>query len=97
LARGSRRGQGDWAGSLLELDAGFGTLLDLLDGLGIVEDTLVVFAGDTGPEYVLLWRGTPGYWEGAYFAGARGSCARRAMSAGPAGPGRAVRVTRSGR
>jgi hypothetical protein len=66
-------GQGDWADSLLELDADFGTLLDLLDELGVGGDTLVVFAGDNGPEDVLLWRGSPGYWEGSYFAGGEGN------------------------
>jgi arylsulfatase len=68
-----KSGQGDWADSLLELDADFGTLLDLLDELGVAGDTLVVFAGDNGPEDVLLWRGTPGYWEGSYFAGGEGN------------------------
>jgi len=63
-----RTGQGDWADSLLELDTDFGRLLDLLDQLGIRNNTLVVFAGDNGPEDVLLWRGSPGYWEGSYFA-----------------------------
>jgi len=66
-------GQGDWADSLLELDTDFGTLLDLLDELGLAGNTLVVFAGDNGPEEVLLWRGTPGYWEGSYFAGGEGN------------------------
>jgi Sulfatase len=32
-----------------------------------------VFAGDNGPEDVVLWRGTPGYWEGSYFAGGEGN------------------------
>ena len=68
-----KTGQGDWADSLLELDADFGTLLDLLDELGIANDTLVVFAGDNGPEDTLLWRGSPGYWEGSYFAGGAGN------------------------
>ena len=68
-----RTGQGDWADSLLELDTDFGTLLDLLDELGIRDSTLVVFAGDNGPEDVLLWRGTPGYFEGSYFAGGEGN------------------------
>jgi arylsulfatase len=66
-------GQGAWADSLLELDTDFGTMLDLLDELGLGDDTLVVFAGDNGPEEVLLWRGTPGYWEGSYFAGGEGN------------------------
>jgi arylsulfatase A-like enzyme len=32
-----------------------------------------VFAGDNGPEEVQTWRGTPGYWEGSYFAGGEGN------------------------
>ncbi|WP_293401350.1 sulfatase-like hydrolase/transferase [Phenylobacterium sp.] len=65
--------QGDWADSLLELDADFGALLDLLEELSLTDDTLVVFAGDNGPEEVLLWRGSPGYWQGSYFAGGEGN------------------------
>jgi arylsulfatase len=68
-----KSGQGEWADSLLELDADFGTLLDLVDELGVAENTMVVFAGDNGPEEVLLWRGSPGYWEGSYFAGGEGN------------------------
>jgi arylsulfatase A-like enzyme len=68
-----RTGQGEWADSLLELDEDFGSLLDLLDELELTENTLVVFAGDNGPEEVLLWRGTPGYWEGSYFSGSEGN------------------------
>jgi arylsulfatase len=68
-----KTGQGDWADSLLELDTDFGTLLDLLEELGIADNTVVVFAGDNGPEEVLSWRGTPGYWEGSYFAGGEGN------------------------
>jgi arylsulfatase A-like enzyme len=66
-------GQGDWADSLVELDSDFGRLLDLLDELNVADDTLVIFAGDNGPEEVPLWRGTPGYWEGSYFAGGEGN------------------------
>lgn len=68
-----KTGQGDWADSLLELDTDFGALLDLLDELHLSDGTLVVFAGDNGPEDVLLWRGTAGYWTGSYFAGAEGN------------------------
>jgi arylsulfatase len=68
-----KSGHGEWADSLLELDSDFGTLLDLLDGLDAAADTLVVFAGDNGPEEVLLWRGSPGYWAGSYFAGGEGN------------------------
>lgn len=66
-------GNGEWADSLAELDGDFGALLDLIDELGIADDTLVVFAGDNGPEEVLTWRGTPGFWEGSYFAGGEGN------------------------
>src|SRR6201999_1280093 len=66
-------GQGEWADSLLELDSDFGTLLDLLAELDVADDTIVVFAGDNGPEEVQLWRGSPGYWEGSYFAGGEGN------------------------
>jgi arylsulfatase len=48
-------------------------LLDLLAELGIEGETIVVFAGDNGPEEVLLWRGSPGPWEGSYFAGGEGN------------------------
>jgi arylsulfatase len=68
-----RSGQGGWADSLLELDADFAALLDFLAEVGVAGDTLVIFAGDNGPEDVLLWRGTPGYWEGSYFAGGEGN------------------------
>jgi arylsulfatase len=64
---------GEWADSLLELDSDFATLLDLLDELDLADNTIVVFAGDNGPEEILLWRGTPGYWEGSLFAGGEGN------------------------
>jgi arylsulfatase len=68
-----KTGQGEWADSLLELDTGFGSLLNLLDELQLADTTLVVFAGDNGPEELLFGRGTPGYWEGSYFAGGEGN------------------------
>jgi arylsulfatase len=68
-----KTGQGDWADCLLQLDTDFGALLDLLDALDVSSNTLVVFAGDNGPEEVLLWRGSPGYFEGSYFAGGEGN------------------------
>lgn len=57
-----KTGRGDGADCLLELDSDFGTLLDLLETLDITDDTVVVFAGDNGPEDLLLWRGSPGYF-----------------------------------
>jgi arylsulfatase len=67
-----RSGSGEWADCLLELDADFGELLDALDRLGVADNTIVVFAGDNGPEEKLLWRGTPGPFDGSYFTGSEG-------------------------
>lgn len=71
-------GQGDWADSLLELDTDFGALLDLIDELDLAGDTLVVFAGDNGPEDVLLWRGTPGTGKARISPAGKATCAPRA-------------------
>jgi arylsulfatase A-like enzyme len=68
-----RTGHGDWADSLLQLDADFGTLLDYLTELGVADNTIVVFSGDNGPEEAAPWRGTAGYFEGSYFTGMEGS------------------------
>jgi arylsulfatase A-like enzyme len=68
-----KTGRGEWADSLLEMDTDFGTLLDYLKVLGIVDNTIVVFSGDNGPEEAEPWRGTAGYFEGSYFTGMEGS------------------------
>jgi arylsulfatase A-like enzyme len=68
-----KTGRGDWADSLLEMDSDFGTLLDYLKVLGVVDNTIVVFSGDNGPEEAEPWRGTAGYFEGSYFTGMEGS------------------------
>jgi arylsulfatase len=65
-------GNGEWADSLLELDTDFGDLLDALTELGVADDTIVVFAGDNGAEHNILWRGTPGVFEGSYFTASEG-------------------------
>jgi arylsulfatase A-like enzyme len=68
-----KTGRGDFADSLLELDSDFGALLDYLQELGVDDDTLVVFAGDNGPEELEPWRGSGGPWEGSYFTGMEAS------------------------
>jgi arylsulfatase len=68
-----RSGQGDWADCLLELDADFGAVLDMLEELGVAGNTIVVFSGDNGPEEIELWRGHPGFFDGSYFTGMEGS------------------------
>jgi arylsulfatase len=68
-----KSGQGEWADCLLELDADFGAILDTLDELRIVDNTIVVFSGDNGPEELEPWRGHPGFFDGSYFTGMEGS------------------------
>jgi arylsulfatase A-like enzyme len=68
-----KSGNGDWADSLLQLDGDFGELLDKIDGLGLRDNTIVVFAGDNGNEEMLLHRGTGGYFQGSYFTGMEAS------------------------
>jgi arylsulfatase len=67
-----KSGYGDWADCLLELDGDFGKMLDLLDELGVADNTIVVFAGDNGPEEMVLHRGTSGFYDGSYFTSSEG-------------------------
>lgn len=68
-----KSGHGDNADCLLQLDADFGTLLDTLRELDVEDETIVVFAGDNGPEQMEPWRGEAGFWDGSYFTGMEGS------------------------
>lgn len=67
-----KSGYGDWQDCLLEMDTDFGSLLDLLDELEVAANTIVVFAGDNGPEEMLLHRGVGGLYEGSYFTASEG-------------------------
>jgi arylsulfatase len=67
-----KSGYGDWADCLLELDGDFGKMLDLLDELGVADNTIVVFAGDNGPEEMMLYRGASGFYDGSYFTSSEG-------------------------
>ena len=75
VARQEFRGKssnGEWGDCLLQLDHDFGSLLDELEELDIVENTIVILAGDNGPEDHLLGRGTAGFFDGSYFSSAEG-------------------------
>ncbi len=61
-----------WGDCLLMLDHDLGSILDCLTELGIDDNTIVVFAGDNGPEDHLLGRGTAGFFDGSYFSSAEG-------------------------
>lgn len=63
---------GDAADCLLQLDHDFGEILEFMENSGITENTIVIFAGDNGPEEMLLWRGSPGVFEGSYFTSSEG-------------------------
>ena len=67
-----RTGAGDFADALAEMDYRVGEILDEIDALGIVPDTMVIFASDNGPEFRCPWRGTAGPWSGTYHTAMEG-------------------------
>ena len=68
-----RTGAGDFADSMVEMDHRVGQLIDEVDGLGIGERTIFIFASDNGPEFRRPWRGTAGPWSGTYHTAMEGS------------------------
>ncbi len=68
-----RTRKGDFADSLVELDARVGQLLDTVSELGLDDDTLFIFASDNGPEYRRPWRGSAGMWTGTYHTAMEGA------------------------
>ena len=65
--------KGDFADSLMELDARVGEILDAVDASGLRDNTLFVFASDNGPEYRRPWRGSAGMWTGTYHTAMEGA------------------------
>ena len=45
-----KSGKGPWGDLLMQIDAYVGELLDTIDGLGISDNTIVIFTADNGPE-----------------------------------------------
>jgi len=84
-----KSGRGEIADCIMQLDADVATLLSYLDELGIAENTIVVFAGDNGPEGATPWKGDGGRFNGSYFSGSeanlRTPCIIRYPSKVPAG------------
>jgi arylsulfatase len=68
-----KTGNGDFADSVVEMDAHVGELLDALKRLKLEANTIVIFASDNGPEDLLPWRGSAGPWSGSYFTAMEGS------------------------
>ncbi len=65
--------KGDFADSMIEMDARVGQILDTLSETGTQDDTLFIFASDNGPEYRRPWRGSAGMWTGTYHTSMEGS------------------------
>lgn len=56
-AFGGRSGRGRFGDSLMELDAAVGALMTTVGDLGMLQDTLVIFTADNGPETLRMSRG----------------------------------------
>jgi len=68
-----KTGFGDFADSVVEMDAHVGEILDAIDDLHIRDNTIVVFTSDNGPEATWPWQGSSGPWRGYYFTHMEGS------------------------
>ncbi len=64
---------GDFADSMIELDARVGQIIDAVHATGTQDNTLFIFASDNGPEYRRPWRGSAGMWTGTYHTSMEGS------------------------
>ena len=65
--------KGDFADSVMEMDARVGQIIDAVDASGTAENTLFIFASDNGPEYRRPWRGSAGMWTGTYHTAMEGA------------------------
>ena len=72
-ANKGKTGNGHWADVLAQTDAYVGEILDVVDALGIRNDTIFVFTADNGPEGAIPHQGFSGPWRGSYFTGLEGS------------------------
>jgi arylsulfatase len=64
-----KTGNGFWADALTQIDAYVGELLDVVDKLGVKDNTIFIFTSDNGPEMLEPWNGWSGPWRGTYFTG----------------------------
>jgi arylsulfatase A-like enzyme len=65
--------KGDFADSLMEMDARVGQILDTVSECGMDDNTVFIFASDNGPEYRRPWRGSAGMWTGTYHTAMEGA------------------------
>ena len=66
-------GNGHWADVLAQTDSYVGEILDVIDELGIRDNTIFIFTADNGPEGAIPHQGFSGPWRGSYFTGLEGS------------------------
>lgn len=67
-------GNGEWADCLAQMDHNVGRLLDTVERLALVDDTIVVFTSDNGADMSTLhMRGSAGPWAGTMFTPMEGS------------------------
>ena len=64
---------GDFADSLIEMDARVGQIIDAVDQNNLSDNTIFIFASDNGPEYRRPWRGSAGMWTGTYHTSMEGA------------------------
>ena len=64
---------GDFADSLMEMDARVGQIMDTINQKNLAENTVFIFASDNGPEYRRPWRGSAGMWTGTYHTAMEGA------------------------
>ncbi|MCE7530697.1 arylsulfatase [Polynucleobacter sp. IMCC 29146] len=64
---------GDFADSLIEMDARVGQIMDAINQDDLAENTIFIFASDNGPEYRRPWRGSAGMWTGTYHTAMEGA------------------------
>ncbi len=68
-----KSGRGDNADALLQLDHDVAQLVQMVEDLGQTDNTIIIFAGENGPEYMEPWRGDAGRFSGSYFSGSEGN------------------------
>ena len=61
-----KTGAGDVGDAMAEMDHNVGVILDAVERLGIVGNTIVIWTTDGGAEFRRPWRGTSGPWRGFY-------------------------------
>ncbi len=64
---------GDFADSLIEMDARVGQIIDAIKENNLSENTIFIFASDNGPEYRRPWRGSAGMWTGTHHTSMEGA------------------------